>query len=243
MKKAKPIIDQVFEVLVEDIRGEKYQDNPRLPSEKKLAEQLGVSRTTIRTALARLEAEGLVTRRQGDGTFVNQHAMERGIRLGGKWEFNYLIESSGRKIRIECLKLAVEEQIPSVNKSLELDKDGRVIVLERIFYGDDKPLIHSINTFPYTLYQAIDDVEEMDFTLPLHDLIYRYFKEKISYSVSDIKAVLSKPEHQESLQIKPGTPIFEFQDVFYNSREIPLVAGHNFLNDKIFRLQVAQSWG
>lgn len=54
------------------------QDN-KLPREELLASQLGVSRTTIRQALNNLAAEGVVSRRQGKGTFVNVDSI--GIRV------------------------------------------------------------------------------------------------------------------------------------------------------------------
>ncbi|MFK0008939.1 GntR family transcriptional regulator [Paenarthrobacter sp. NPDC090520] len=43
----------------------------RLPSEPALAEELGVSRVSVRAALAELQSEGLVSRRHGSGTYVN----------------------------------------------------------------------------------------------------------------------------------------------------------------------------
>ncbi|MFV2044320.1 MAG: GntR family transcriptional regulator [Anaerolineales bacterium] len=46
------------------------ESTDRLPSEKELVERLGVSRSTVRTALTRLEVEGIVERRWGVGTFV-----------------------------------------------------------------------------------------------------------------------------------------------------------------------------
>ncbi|MEM7333330.1 MAG: FadR/GntR family transcriptional regulator [Chloroflexota bacterium] len=51
------------------IRGD-LQAGQRLPSEKKLGEQLGVGRGTIREALKMLGAMGVVESRQGDGTFI-----------------------------------------------------------------------------------------------------------------------------------------------------------------------------
>ena len=42
----------------------------RLPSEPELARQLGVSRATLREAMRTFEAQGLIRRRQGVGTFV-----------------------------------------------------------------------------------------------------------------------------------------------------------------------------
>src|SRR3546814_19207214 len=49
--------------------GEWPQDM-RLPALEELMQEFGVARVTVRQALALLEAEGLVTRKQGRGTFV-----------------------------------------------------------------------------------------------------------------------------------------------------------------------------
>lgn len=45
-------------------------DNAKLPTERVLSEQIGVGRRAVRRALEVLEAEGLIWRRQGSGTFV-----------------------------------------------------------------------------------------------------------------------------------------------------------------------------
>ena len=49
---------------------ENYKDGGKIPGEFELSEQLGVNRGTIRQALRTLEHEGIVIRRQGDGTYV-----------------------------------------------------------------------------------------------------------------------------------------------------------------------------
>ena len=62
--------------LFEELRGHITSGKPppgsRLDSEPKLAQQYGVSRQTIRQAIALLEEEGLVDRVQGSGTYVRQ---------------------------------------------------------------------------------------------------------------------------------------------------------------------------
>ena len=60
-------------------RGE-YAAGSRLPTERDLAEQLKVSRPTVREALIALEVEGLVRIRVGSGIYVSEPAALR-VRL------------------------------------------------------------------------------------------------------------------------------------------------------------------
>ncbi|MEW6434882.1 MAG: GntR family transcriptional regulator [Myxococcota bacterium] len=66
---ARPV-DAVVERLRRDILSSAFPPGEHLPPERSLAAALGVSRLTLRAALARLEAEGLVRARQGDGVRV-----------------------------------------------------------------------------------------------------------------------------------------------------------------------------
>jgi len=103
--RSKSIVEQVNEVLRERIRNATYAPGLRLPSENGLAEEFGVSRATIRTVLAKLSVEGLILRRQGDGTYVNERILEVNTHLGGLWDFSRLIESSGFSSSIKALSL------------------------------------------------------------------------------------------------------------------------------------------
>jgi DNA-binding FadR family transcriptional regulator len=68
----KRLYEQIAEQIEELIRAGAFQEGGRLPSERELAEQLGVSRPSIREALIALEAAKLVETRIGDGTYVRQ---------------------------------------------------------------------------------------------------------------------------------------------------------------------------
>ncbi len=57
--------------LREIIDGNLIEVGQRLPTERKLAEQFGVGRRTVRRALDHLEQEGRIRRRQGQGTFIS----------------------------------------------------------------------------------------------------------------------------------------------------------------------------
>ena len=60
----------VRQELTQRIEEGRLQAGARLPSEPELAAELGVSRATLREALRSLEAEGLLRRMWGSGTFV-----------------------------------------------------------------------------------------------------------------------------------------------------------------------------
>lgn len=62
--------DQVYEQLLGQIGAGRLKVGERLPSEPRLARALGVSRPSVRLALARLRADGVIASRQGAGSFV-----------------------------------------------------------------------------------------------------------------------------------------------------------------------------
>lgn len=68
----KTTADQVFEQLREQIFAGGLKPGDRLMPERELAEAMGVSRTTIRSAIGRLVGMGLLEHRQGKGTFLTR---------------------------------------------------------------------------------------------------------------------------------------------------------------------------
>ena len=63
--------DKVYLLLKQKIMRGEYPPEMRLPNELDFSRELGVAKVTLRSALARLESEGMVTRFPGKGTFVS----------------------------------------------------------------------------------------------------------------------------------------------------------------------------
>src|SRR5437870_2972257 len=72
MNASTSLADRVAERLAEEIRAGRWPVGSKLPTEVRLVEQLGVSRTVVREAISRLRNAGLVEPRQGSGVFVLQ---------------------------------------------------------------------------------------------------------------------------------------------------------------------------
>ncbi|MBK9614209.1 MAG: PLP-dependent aminotransferase family protein [Uliginosibacterium sp.] len=68
--KTGPLFRQIEQQLREQIEEGRYPPGARLPSTRQLAEELGVSRITVKNAYAELESDGLIGPREGSGTYV-----------------------------------------------------------------------------------------------------------------------------------------------------------------------------
>jgi len=73
--------EDVFDQIIAEVLSGGMQPGENLPSERRLAEVLGVSRPAVREALKRLSAAGLIDVRQGDATTVRDYRRTAGLDL------------------------------------------------------------------------------------------------------------------------------------------------------------------
>lgn len=69
----KSLYQMIYDNLLNDIKMGKYPEGARLPSEKELSEQYGVSRITSKHALEKLTEEGILDRMPGRGSFIKHN--------------------------------------------------------------------------------------------------------------------------------------------------------------------------
>jgi GntR family transcriptional repressor for pyruvate dehydrogenase complex len=94
------LADRVTRILAEQLRSGVYPVNARLPTEKAMTEEFGVSRTVIRETISRLKSEGLVETRQGSGTVVLDPISSAAFRLTASND--NLAEGVLRIIELRC---------------------------------------------------------------------------------------------------------------------------------------------
>lgn len=75
------LVEQVASAIRDAILGGTYVEGDDLPSERRMAEQFGVNRSSVREALQRLEVQGLIELRQGGGTKVRDALASAGLSL------------------------------------------------------------------------------------------------------------------------------------------------------------------
>lgn len=108
------LVDGVIERLQQQVSLGILRPGDRLPTETELTEAFGVSRTTIREAVAVLEHAGLVVVRQGDGTYVADWTSGReslDVRLQRAAALE--VYEVRRPLEIEAARLAATRRTPS----------------------------------------------------------------------------------------------------------------------------------
>jgi GntR family transcriptional repressor for pyruvate dehydrogenase complex len=65
-------VEEITNYILKKIRTKEYKPGDKLPTENEFCEMTGISRTSIREAIKRLEALSIVQIRRGEGTFISQ---------------------------------------------------------------------------------------------------------------------------------------------------------------------------
>ncbi|MEZ4512285.1 MAG: GntR family transcriptional regulator [Chloroflexota bacterium] len=234
------VVDQVNALLRQRIRDQLYMPGSRLPSESELAQELGVSRATVRTVLAKLAAEGLILRKQGDGTFVNQRLHEINTSLGGMLDFSQLISSSGYVPSIETRSVMWRQPTRMELEALGVGEETAVLSLSRLFFADGQPVILAQNAIPAPLF--LGKQNEYDGSLPIHTFLRTYCGQEIAYAIYDIQAVLPEAEVGAMLAKASEQPLLKLTVTFYSRENRPLAWGLSYYDDARLRLRLVQAW-
>ncbi len=238
------IAEQVASLLHQRIVEGVYAPGERLPSESGFAEELGVSRGTVRSALATLATADLIMRRQGDGTYVRQVEASRHSLMHAIWGFTHLIEASGRKPMIQAVSIDKRRATEEEATALDIGLDEDVISVVRVFYADKRPIIFSTNLSPATLFAI--GIDELDATIGIHRFLKRYCNREVARIDTDISATVANEQVQEALSLEPNTPVLRMEQIFRDFHRHPLVFALNYHCDEklsIHDVWSSYSWG
>ena len=143
---ATPLYKQLEEKLQHEIETGERPAGSRLPTENELSETYHVSRVTVRKALAGLSELGYLDRKSGKGTFVAEKKLHRSITE--VISFTDMCRMMNATAGAKTIKIALEEPSEREIKEMSLKPGEKILVLERIRYMDDEPVIIELNKFP-----------------------------------------------------------------------------------------------
>jgi GntR family transcriptional regulator len=235
IKRSPSLTDQAKAHIKEQIINNQFEDG-RIPSESVLADELGVSRTTIRDALSRLENEGTVYRKQGSGTFVNEHGLQIKSRLDEIWSYEEVLKAHGYTPSTVVLDVRVERPAEKVRSALDLDKDEMVTVVQKLFVEEKNPIIYMENQIPVRICDKVFPAD--DYRLPVFQLLEIHCRHRLNYYLSEIVPVSAGKQLSETLAIPVRKPLISLEEVGYNDENEPILWASSFFRDDLLRFRL-----
>ncbi len=101
-RKTRQLSDYVYESILEKLISGQLDEGVKLPTENELARLFEVSRPTVRQALSRLQADGLVVSRKGSGNYVSRRPSTSLLNLNpGEGAISEMLKSHELRIALE----------------------------------------------------------------------------------------------------------------------------------------------
>jgi DNA-binding GntR family transcriptional regulator len=152
-----PLYFQVAQCLEQMIESGELPTGTRLDNEIDLADQLGLSRPTMRRAIAYLVDRGLVVRKRGLGTQIAHAKVRRQVGLTSLYDD---LAKTSRSPQTQMLSFAVEPASDAVAVELGIEEGTDVYVFERLRYAEGEPLALMRNHVPVSLLRlSVGDLE------------------------------------------------------------------------------------
>jgi GntR family transcriptional regulator len=192
-----PLYRQLQRAIRQAIQKEVLAADDALPAERDLADELGVSRITVRKALDGLVSEGLLTRRQGAGTFVATRVEKSFSKLSS---FSEDMLARGRKPHSKILNRSAGLVTPEESLTLGLSPGAPVYRFHRIRYADDAPMALEHATVPAFALPGPEAVK-----VSLYDALELTGHRPVR-ALQRLRAVLFSPEQAELLGVNFGDP-------------------------------------
>jgi len=197
----------------------KKEAGEKLLSEPALAKTLGVSRSTLREAMRTFEVQGLIRRRQGQGTFVvgKQKTFEGGL------EVLESIETLSERIGLNVSMGEFDVKRFMVNEKTKdhtpFPLKTEVIQIERTINTEERPIAYLVDILPITILDEKD--LEQGFDGSVLDWLLKRGDPVLSQSNTRIDSVEASSEIAHKLQIQRGAALLFFEsDVYDGSDQI-----------------------
>jgi len=206
---------QVRDHLAQQIAWGALKPGAVLPNELQFSEELGVSLGTLRKALETLEKERLITRRQGRGTFVRDHA------AGAQPPVDNIRTKEGEQVPFTVQLLDVTSGLASPEETRRLALEGPAIIARcrqvRHYNGPFmfEQIALAVSHFAGLDCEQLSDAYNIAVLAQNHGVL-------LGAALECIEIVSAPEEISTLLRLEPGTPLLKLDRVHYSLDRVPL---------------------
>jgi GntR family transcriptional regulator len=229
----------VRERLARSIAGGRWRPGERLPSEPKLAQDLGVSRATLRDALRSLEEDGFVTREHGAGTFVTFRP-----RLRNNLDVNFgvtrLISAHGFEPGVASLTVTRTVPDDECVEKLALSRGDEIVVLERVRTADGTPVVYSREILPAPLLAGRAELLQRLGSGSLYEFFERELEIVVEHGVATLRPTQASGRIAELLDQQEGALLLLICQVDFDLEGRPVLLSYDRHVADAFELTVVR---
>ena len=196
-----PLYHQLAEELRKQIESGEWPLHTLISSETQLCKKYGVSRGTVRQALIELMRDGLIYRKQGQGTFV---AKLRVIQPVSRfYSFAQDMMEKGLEPSLKLIQSEIIYPNSAIRKVLELTDEKKVYKIVRARLANGEPVLLDIS---YLIEELFPGLEKEDLaTTPLYNLIIRKYRVRISRAREAFEPILVNKFEAKQLNVSVGS--------------------------------------
>lgn len=223
-----PAHAQLADLLRAEINDNDYPDGHKLPSLAELIAKHKVSMSVVRQALQQLEAEGLITTRQGKGSTVRRpkrhlrNGMTRHLRSQRAAEKAALEAESERQGQQRTSHFIDVSNVPAplnVAEALGLRKGDSVLRRRYVLDIDGAPAELCSSYFRHDLVSGTALTEPRDIPGGAHNLLVEQLGLNLTHAPEVLIARMPTPAEARDLRLLPGTPVVELFRTFMTDDE------------------------
>lgn len=179
-----------------------YAPGTQLPNEADLAASVNVSRTTLREAVGRLTAKGLLTREQGRGTYVRaQSAVRISMLLEANLSVSDMIREMGLEPATTKVRVGIEVSPPHVSAAIGWREPAPILVVHRLRTADGVPAVFSDD---YLVLAPGLPTDGPEFSGSLYELLARVHGRPVSTGHARLSAGKATGDLARSLGLEEG---------------------------------------
>lgn len=214
-----PLWFQIAGQLRDAIKRGIFKTGDVLPSENQLNQVFGVSRATSRSALAKLEQEGLIVRKSGKGSIVVSPRVD----LPANEMFGFSADMRRRGLRPSYVTLFAGKAraVSEVADAFGIRVNELIFQSRRLLMADDYPMGLAVSWLSPTLLKGKTPPSIGALNNSLYEWLHAKYGETITGATEFIEASIADNEMAAQLQVAVGAPLLVVRRRSVNSNGMP----------------------
>jgi len=228
-----PVYQQLMDWMVQNISTGTWGEGQQLPSEPLLAEELGVSRGTLRKAIGILIQRGLVVQTHGKGTFVAAAVIDQPL-VSQLTSVSEEFIRSGTPFHTSVVGQRLLPAQPRPAAALGLEPGAPVLMLERIRGVDGQPLLFNES---YLSGERYGELVDTDFRqVRLFEVLESRYGLTLARAARTISAITASSRIAKALDVAVGAPILYSEQTVYSGDDEAVEFSKAWFRGDRFRL-------